>query len=1144
MFLAINQMNGQAAKRRKKENKRRAAAAVVTKVADNGAEAIHGGNVTMPKGGIQAEAEMKAAATIPATPPAPLSLVDATASTASSTSSSTANLIDDMLLDFVANSTTITATAEKTKIATKLAAEELQSTAKCKKCQHALLNVECRQLHSKASTLSTSHSGCCCECDCVNKSVYSSAMATAPTFTPKFNPRTPSTSTLHAPPPTSLYAVYMCLGTLALAVATLSVLFYSHLHSVGSNNSARINSKMPMAMTPTDTNLNLVVFREQFQRELLASEHVLRGIVSQVLDQREGKQKEQATRGHNVAYGAAEPIHSYQQRAIRATAEKKPATMLADDGTLVRNERKYVGHVRHVADTLTAANDAETVAVQGSASRVARRVRRDITSAPASMQSDPFIEFFNPDHRKVLEEQDKEIRKRTGLKGAAPGGDEWIYLNTYCRVPEKIITGFCKGTQDYCPPAPQGPPGPVGPKGTTGSPGLPGIPGPKGNRGDVGLPGPRGVDGANGPIGPRGPKGDIGIPGRAGLDGRDGVPGEPGLDGVPGRAGADGIPGKDGLPGLDGRDGLNGKDGKDGAAGPKGAQGPPGERGLKGIAGPRGRPGKSGKDGTPGIPGINAWKVQLLNGSFSNDLLIPPSIADLNAPHIERFVIVEEGKTLNLSCAASGNPMPHIEWRRDDGRTININGVEMSSVSGPYLKFTNITRHQMAAYTCYADNGLVPVANATFLIQVHFSPMIAVYRQMIYAEYGQSATLECMVEAFPEAIKYWERAYDGKTLDPGDKYQIETYTDSFKTTMRLTITNLRKDDFGYYYCVARNEMNATMVNFEIAPQDPNSEIPYVGKEIKFYGQRPPESECPMCEQCPDPSLYQCKDSINSNFEIQATGNYSYPGLPKRQKSWLLYAVGKPVFHKSVNEMYGCWLKDPVSSADIDHEKTYVTEENDTHNLYEYPTKLKYRMNLSPRRKYNIPEGFQGNAHVVYNGSFYYNQFNTDLVVKLDLATMKKIITPLPYAGTAVGNRLYSTDHNYMDFNVDEVGLWVIYSTYDSNNTLVAKLDADTLKMQYNFNITLDHRKFGEMFIVCGHLYAIDSCTETNSHIRYVVDLYNGKLLNVDLPFSNPFRKTTTVGYNPLTVELYSWDKGNALTYPIRYREPSLISDRT
>jgi len=56
-----------------------------------------------------------------------------------------------------------------------------------------------------------------------------------------------------------------------------------------------------------------------------------------------------------------------------------------------------------------------------------------------------------------------------------------------------------------------------------------------------------------------------------------------------------------------------------------------------------------------------------------------------------------------------------------------------------------------------------------------------------------------------------------------------------------------------------------------------------------------------------------------------------------------------------------------------------------------------------------------------------------------LKNYNPLATQLPYAGVAAANRLYTTDFNYMDFNVDEVGLWVIYSTYNSNNTLVAKV---------------------------------------------------------------------------------------------------------
>lgn len=91
------------------------------------------------------------------------------------------------------------------------------------------------------------------------------------------------------------------------------------------------------------------------------------------------------------------------------------------------------------------------------------------------------------------------------------------------------------------------------------------------------------------------------------------------------------------------------------------------------------------------------------------------------------------------------------------------------------------------------------------------------------------------------------------------------------------------------------------------------------------------------------------------------------------------------------------------------------------------------------------------------------------------------------------------------------------------------MDTEKLSIQYSWNITLNHKQFGEMFIVCGVLYAIDSTTEKNSHIRIAVDLYNPKIINVNLPFSNPFRKTTTVGYNPhLVVSKYQIEIYNSI----------------
>lgn len=73
--------------------------------------------------------------------------------------------------------------------------------------------------------------------------------------------------------------------------------------------------------------------------------------------------------------------------------------------------------------------------------------------------------------------------------------------------------------------------------------------------------------------------------------------------------------------------------------------------------------------------------------------------------------------------------------------------------------------------------------------------------------------------------------------------------------------------------------------------------------------------------------------------------------------------------------------------------------------------------------------------------------------------------------------------NYIDLAVDENGLWAIYGLEDSNNTAVLHVNPSTLEIEYAWNISIKHNRAGDMFIVCGVLYAVHSVTERNTTIR-------------------------------------------------------------
>ncbi|XP_033214331.1 uncharacterized protein LOC117171290 [Belonocnema kinseyi] len=731
--------------------------------------------------------------------------------------------------------------------------------------------------------------------------------------------------------------------------------------------------------------------------------------------------------------------------------------------------------------------------------------------------------------------EDKDLLKETKKATVAPSEpipvplnrQEWVEVTTDTRIPVETIQAYCRKFRDSCPAPAPGHPGPPGPPGDRGLPGHPGADGPEGPPGLPGYSGERGL------------KGD---PGPPGLDGRDGVPGEPGLDGIPGRIGHDGIPGKDGKDGIPGIPGRPGKNGIDGIPGQKGDAGPQGPRGMRGLAGPKGLQGPPGQDGKPGVV---VYERKLSNGTRTTELLRSPTIP---TTRMNLFYTVHEGEPVRLECGAHGNPPPNITWQTSNGMILK--GVyKYNRMVGNPLNITEVSREHTGDYICTADNGIPPNANQTIKLQVQFPPFITVHTQTIRVRNSNPAVLECEVEAFPEPDTYWIRD-DGRRLEPPEKYRTEVIgrRNGYKITMKLHIMKVQQWDYGKYHCVAKNNVNTTKGTLTLTGLTQKmDDLSNTQQQQAFFGKPPPprvdhESYCPPqinCDSCPNVKCTY-KDIVHP-LDKSLT-NLSLSPLPPRVAEGVLDAIGKPVFKGEMDDIHGAWMYDTVPRSERVADKLWVTRINNTSFIYEYNKREDYNpMNFGKEIRLDPP--FAGNAHVVYNGSFFYNPENQPCIQRYDLfphhqpqaGPMINLKIQLPGLVVKTKNFLYTSDVNYVDFDVDENGLWAIYGT-PSNTTVVVKVDPVAMKLQRIWNITIDHHKFGEMFIARGVLYAVHSVTEDSMKIRLALDLYKNLPLDVSLQFTNPYHKTTMIGYNSRTKELYTWDKGTQLAFPVKYQE--------
>ncbi|XP_026824045.1 uncharacterized protein LOC105281462 isoform X2 [Ooceraea biroi] len=135
--------------------------------------------------------------------------------------------------------------------------------------------------------------------------------------------------------------------------------------------------------------------------------------------------------------------------------------------------------------------------------------------------------------------------------------------------------------------------------------------------------------------------------------------------------------------------------------------------------------------------------------------------------------------------------------------------VVVSSIEGPELEITRVTRVHMGPYLCIASNGVPPTVSKRIVLIVHFKPMVRIENQLMGAYEGQTLTLECDSEAFPPPITYWIRSWN-ETITNDENYKVDTFAKKkYEVTMRLIIKSVRALDFDSFRCVATNSLGQT-----------------------------------------------------------------------------------------------------------------------------------------------------------------------------------------------------------------------------------------------------------------------------------------------------------------------------------------------
>ncbi|KAG9278987.1 noelin-2a isoform X1 [Astyanax mexicanus] len=245
----------------------------------------------------------------------------------------------------------------------------------------------------------------------------------------------------------------------------------------------------------------------------------------------------------------------------------------------------------------------------------------------------------------------------------------------------------------------------------------------------------------------------------------------------------------------------------------------------------------------------------------------------------------------------------------------------------------------------------------------------------------------------------------------------------------------------------------------------------------------------------------------------------------------LTGVSNPITIRASGSRFGSWMTDtmiPSSDNRVWSMDGYLKGRR----VLEYRT-LGDFMKGQNFVQHLLPHPWAGTGHVVYNGSLYYNKYQSNILIKYHFRS-RSVLVQRSLSGAGYNNTFpYSWGGSSdIDLMADENGLWAVYTTIpNAGNIVISRLEPQSLEVLQTWDTGFPKRSAGESFMICGTLYV------TNSHLAGA-KIYFAYYTNTssyeytDIPFHNQYSHISMMDYNPRERVLYTWNNGHQVLYNV------------